>query len=202
MGRQKQFTEEELKARRSAYRRAYWENLKKNNPEKYQKYIENGKAWANKNRKQLAERQKEIRRDEKYGWGEYFKNYFKEWLKNDENWFTHRCRCYARIKLKDTKEYQTARSQGKTIEHILTLTNLASYFKWRGLLDRSDKKMISLLISIANMGINLKYIKKEKNNKGNNSPIEQQLKVAEQFEKKYPLVCGGLFDFLKGETNE
>ena len=207
-------TPEEKREKHRETQRRYREKLK-TDPERLQKRKENLKKHlkkyyeSDKGKKYLEKRkndpkfmeynrqyQQELRKGRT--WKEYFNGYFKEWLKNDLNNFTHKCRCSLRYKIKKTQNWIEAQAQGKNADHILTLTNLASFFKSKGILRFEDKKMTRLLVAIANDTNNIRFIKKEKNNKANNASKKKQLEVAKYLELNNPFICDGLTEYLKG----
>lgn len=213
-GRKKQnLTPEQKREKLRATQRRYREKLK-NDPERLAKVKQNWKKHAKKyyasdkgkeyleNRKndpKFKEYNREYQQELRKGrtWKEYFNEYFKEWLKNDLNNFTHKCRCNLRHKIKKTQNWIEAHETGKNADHILTLTNLAGFFKDKGILRFEDKKMMRLLVAVANDTRNIRFIKKERNNKANNASKKKQLEIAKYLELQNPFICDGLTLWIK-----
>lgn len=205
--------EERKKRLSKEYRERLRESLKQD-PEKLKIWKERQKKYQKnylskpETKKKIAEKrqtkeykeynaQKACEYRKKDKWRDYFNGYYKNWLKDDVNYLSHRCRCNLRRKLKETKLWIEAQSNNQSAEHILTLTNLANFFKSKELLKREDRKLMSLLISICNDSINITFIKKHKNNKANNAPMKKQIEIAAKLEEKSPFILGGLVEFLQ-----
>jgi hypothetical protein len=192
-------TDKQLKNRE--YQKKYIDRLKQD-PEK----------WAERKAKQAAYKQTEAykrnnvkqsrnyRKKEK--WQTYFGEYFRNWLKEPVNYFSHRCRCALGTKLRHTKLYQDNKAKGNNLDHILRLATIGRFFEQKGILDQSQRKVYQLLVSIANDPINVRYIKKEKNTKATVVDLDKQVKIAEAIEAKYNYICEGFTEFVKGAYND
>jgi hypothetical protein len=130
-------------------------------------------------------------------WYGYFQPYFKKWLEQPQNYFAHRCRNQVISSRKNLESWKVAHDSGKSADHIVPVRLLGLFFLERGVLKREDRKMISLLVSIANSDFNIRYIKKEKNTKSNHAKIDRQLVIAEKMEATNPVVCEGLVKWLE-----
>lgn len=198
----KKRTPEELARRRAVVAR-YKAKLKAD-PERYAKHLEQKRLKLqerknNKNyQKKNAKHARTYRSKNNEKWNSYFREYFKKWLEDDINYFSHSCRTQLGCKLKNNNKYKEAKENGGNCDHIIPVKLLGEFFKQKELLRRDDRKMLAVLKGIANIGINLRFIKKENNNKANNASLDKQLKVAEVIEEKNKIICEGLCEFLKG----
>ena len=186
------------------------ERRKNETPEQREKRIRKHKEWRenyinrvgkDKYREYNKNQGRKYRSRKEKSWKEYSKEYFKEWLKKPENAFSHYCRCSLANKRKETVEWKQAKQNGKSADHILPPRLLALFFLEKGIDISNSLTERRVLRDLCNLDKNIRFIKKEKNSRGNNASLQKIIKVAKILEGKAPSLCAGITEWIINNEN-
>lgn len=181
--------------------RKIWYNKIKQDPVRWARYCETRKKWKKNNiekvRKSSRVQQQKYRDENRAEYNEWFAAYWREYLKDPINNFSHKCRttCRAALKVKNKLP-----KRGWTIEHKIAVRDWYDYLTGIGI-DLQNKKNRIMVYQVVNDEINICFKPRLKNNRAKGTDLGEQIEVAEKLNEKYPFICKDLCSFLKGKYN-